>query len=366
MSKDYYKTLGVNKDASKEEIKKAYRTLAKKYHPHLNKETSSEEKMKELNEAYSVLGDDTKRSNYDRFGTAGEQFSGFQGGFSGESIFDIFEDIFEGNPFFGGRRRRRARAGSDLHDEIELTFDEAVHSTERKVKVTRADRCPECDGTGAEKGQMDSCSECNGTGTVRKQLRTPFGYFSQTSTCRTCRGTGQIPKNKCKKCGGKAHVKATKTINVKIPAGVENGSTLRVRGEGNAGEPSAPNGDLYISIFVSPHKYFQRDGMNILLDFPITISQATLGDDIEVPTIYGKVNMKIPSGTQSHTVFRLKDKGIHFRSHEGDMLVRIIVTIPKKLSAKQKQLFKDLGGTTKEKPKLGKGFLEKVKDALLD
>ncbi|MFH1638572.1 MAG: molecular chaperone DnaJ [Candidatus Woesearchaeota archaeon] len=366
MAKDYYQTLGVSKNASKEEIKTAYKKLAKKHHPDLNKESGSSEKFKEINEAYSVLGDETKRSNYERFGTSGEQFSGFQDfsgfkDFEGETIFDIFEGLFGGNPFFGGRRRQ-AR-GSDIRDEIEISFEEAVKGTSKAIKVQRIEHCKECKGTGAE-GSLEECEDCHGSGRIKKQLRTPFGYFSQTSRCSNCHGTGRVPKNKCRECNGHGNINVTKTITINIPAGVENGSTLRVIGEGNAGGHGAQNGNLYLDIFVTPHEYFDRDGANILLDYPITVRQAVLGDEISIPTIYGKVKMKIPSGTQPHTIFRIAGRGVHYPHGKGDMLVRIIVNIPKKLSSKEKGLFQQL--ERKEKLKLGKGFFEKVRDALLD
>lgn len=366
MTKDYYETLGVSKDASKEEIKKAYKKLAKKYHPDLNKDSA--EKFKEINEAYSVLSNDNKRTNYDRFGSADDQFSGFQGGysggFSGGFSEDIFSDIFDS--FFGGRRRRSSvKRGADLRYEIEIEFDEAVFGTKKEIKLNKLNKCDSCNGSGSENGEMQTCYQCNGTGTVMRHFKTPFGVVQQSTICPECKGKGKNIKDKCPKCKGSGRVKETKTINVTIPAGVDNGSNLRVTGEGEAGVNGGPSGNLYITIFVKPHKFFERDGLNIHLDYPITFTQAALGDEVKVPTLKEDVKMKIPPGTQSHTLFRLREKGVPSLEGygKGDQLVRVIIKTPKNLSSKQKKLLLDFAKDKKQNLKIEKGFFEKVKNA---
>ncbi|MEA3378888.1 MAG: molecular chaperone DnaJ [Nanoarchaeota archaeon] len=363
MAKDYYQTLGVSKDSSKEEIKKAYKKLAKKYHPDLNKDSA--EKFKEINEAYSILGNENKKANYDRFGTADDRFSGFQGGFQGgfgDFEEDIFSDIF--GSFFHGSRRKAVRKGADLKDELEIKFEDAAFGVKKKIKINKMIRCNQCNGTGSENEEFEPCSACHGTGTIAKKFRTPFGVIQQSATCNVCGGRGRVIKNKCTKCKGHGRVKEQKTITITIPAGVNNGSTLRVSNEGEAGEMGGPNGDLYIQIFVQPHKFFERQGDDILVDFPITFAQAALGGEVLIPTLKSNVKMKIPAGTQSHTFFKLKNKG--FPSLEGyaqgDELVRVIIKTPKHLTPKQKNALKDL--FNKEKLKIEKGFFDKVKDAI--
>lgn len=357
MAKDYYETLGVSKTATKEEIKKAYKTLAKKYHPDLNKNNpDAEKKFKEINEAYSVLSDDAKRGNYDQYGTAGEQFSGFNQNFSGFEEFN-FNDVFDS--FFDfGRQRTRKRKGQDLKVELELSFEEAVFGCTKEIKITKYDKCSECDGLGGY-GKI-KCSQCNGSGTVRKSFRTPFGSFTQASTCGKCNGHGETIKEVCSECDGSGKEKTTKTVNVKVPAGVDDGSTLRLRNEGESGDSGY--GDLFVELFVKPHDIFERKGNDIYLELPITFSQAALGDEIEVPTIRGKVEMKIPSGTQSGTIMRLKEEGVvNINTGElGDQHVLIKVKTPEKLSSRQKELFKELAKENKEKLKIEKGFFEKL------
>lgn len=357
MSKDYYETLGVSRNASQEEIKKAYKTLAKKYHPDLNKEAGSTEKFKTVNEAFAILGDETRRSNYDRFGTA-ENFQGFQGGFEGFNFDSIFEDFF-GESIFGGRRRKRR--GVDLRYEMELDFEEAAFGTKKDIELTRLANCEDCEGTGAENGSFEECGECNGKGQRRNSIRTPFGVISQTTTCSTCGGTGQIPEKECKSCGGEGRRKNRKTVTVKIPAGVDNGSTLRVTGEGEAGE--AGNGDLYVEIYVKPHKFFEREGNDILLTVPISFMQAALGADVEVPTLHGNVNMKIPSGTQSHTILKLSGKGMEdvHTGRKGDQKVRVIIKTPTTLTRKQKEILQQL----EEDMKLDKDFFTRFKEKFI-
>ena len=354
---DYYKTLGVSKNASKEEIKKAYKKLAKKYHPDLNKNDSkSAEKFKEINEAYSALSDETKRSNYDRFGSAGAQqhshgFEGFQSRDFGD-ISDIFESVFG----FGGQRSRNVRRkGQSLKVELELSFKESVFGTEKKIKVTRSELCDSCSGLGG-KGEIN-CSTCKGTGQIRKSIRTPFGMFAQTATCSSCHGDGKTVKHTCKECKGQGKVRNTSSISVKVPPGISDGQTLRLTGEGEAGHNGGPAGDLFVEIYV-------RKDDNIHLDYPISFSQAALGDTVQVPTIRGKVKMKIPSGTQSGTLMKLKGEGVENVNGYGigDQYVRICVKTPTKLNAKMKKLMKDFAKENKEKLKIEKGFFEKLKD----
>jgi molecular chaperone DnaJ len=376
MAKDYYKILGVEKGASKEEVKKAYKKLAKKYHPDINKDHGSADKFKEINEAAAVLGDDQKRQQYDQFGTA--DFSGFQGGAGGFDFSDFmrrgggaggeefdFDSIFDG--FFGGgmfgqggRRRRGPRRGADLAFEIEITLEEAAKGTEKHITLPKMQRCDECDG----KGGSDSvtCDECKGTGSSRQTRRTPFGMFSTVTTCGKCHGEGSVIKNPCKVCRGTGVVEKTKKIKVDIPAGVDNGTQLRVSGEGEAGEKAGPSGDLFIRIHVMNHKIFEREGNDLHMDLPISFSIAALGGEVDVPTLEGKVNMKIPQGTQSNTVFRLKGKGIpSLRGYgTGDLKVRAIIDVPSKLSRRQKELLEEFD---KESEKEDRGLFGRIKDS---
>jgi molecular chaperone DnaJ len=367
MTKDYYDTLGINKDSSKEEIKKAYKKLAKKYHPDLNPDSGSSEKIKEINEAYSVLSDDNKRSNYDRFGSSDEQFSGFQGqqGFNEDIFSDIFGSFFGGNPY---ARQRGPKGGSDLKYELNIEFKEAAFGTKKKISINKLNKCDECNGTGSEDGKQANCGTCHGSGQVGRQFRTPFGIVQHATTCPKCSGKGKIIENKCDECNGHGRKKENKTITVTIPAGVDNGSTLRVLNEGESGEQGAPSGHLYVEIHVRPHKLFERDGNDVLLDYPISFPQAALGDEIKVPTLENDIKMKIPPGTQTHTIFRLRGKGFPYLDGygNGDQMVRIIVKTPTKLSSKQKENLEKFAKDSKEELKIEKGFFGKVKDVLMD
>ncbi len=366
MAKDYYRILGVDKNASKEDIKKAYKILAKKHHPDLNKESGSAEKFKEINEAYSALSDDTKRSNYDRFGDSGEQYSGFQGGnFNDEMFNDMFDNFFEGS-IFGGQKRGR-RKGADLKYEMEIAFEEAAFGTKKKIDITKLGKCDKCGGTGAEDGKVTACDACSGAGHIRQQFRTPFGMIQQSVVCGRCRGSGKMAKSACKECGGKGRKKVSRSITISIPAGVDNGSTLRVSGEGEAGEQGGSEGDLYVEVYVKPHPIFEREGNDITLELPISFAQAALGDEVKVPTLEGDVTMKVPAGTQSHSLFRLKAKGIPYLDGygRGDEIVRLIVKTPKSLSQKQKKLLHEFAEDNKESLKIEKGFFDKVRDALI-
>src|SRR5574344_1784931 len=349
--RDYYEVLGVSKTANADELKKAYRKLALKYHPDRNKgNAEAEEKFKEVNEAYSVLSDETKRAQYDQLGPdafeqaqqgggpGGNPFGGGFGGFSGSGMEDIFDMFFGGQ---GGRGGRSANAGpqrgADLRFDLEITFEEAAFGIEKEINLYRDETCDHCHGNGAEPGsKVETCPECHGSGYVRFTQNTMFGQMVNERPCSKCHGEGKIVSEPCKECRGKGTMKKNKHLKVKIPAGVDNGSRLRVAGEGEAGAKGGPSGDLYVFLYVKPHKFFERDGTTVLCEVPINIVQATLGAEIKVPTLDGQVVMKIPEGTQPGKVLRLKGKGIPSLrgGMRGDQLVRVKVVVPTKLSEK--------------------------------
>lgn len=370
--KDYYDILGVDKDASQKEIKKAYRKLAKKHHPDMNDgDEKSSEKFKEISEAYEILSDPDKRKRYDQYGHSGINEDDFnfddfaRGGFGG------FEDIFD--MFFGGgmggrsSRRRGPQRGRDLQYKLSISFEEAAFGAKKKITIPRTETCPECDGTGAEnESDVQTCPKCNGQGKIRVTQQTPFGQFAQTKTCDRCGGTGKIVENPCSNCQGTGKVNRRRQLTINIPAGVNDGSKLRMSGEGEAGEKGARSGDLYIIINVESHEIFDRKGDDIYCEVPINFVQATLGDEIKVPTLDGKVKFKIPEGTQPGTTFRLKNKGItHLnRSGKGDQYIKAKVVIPEKLDQEQKDLlmkFAEMSGDEINPEK--KGFFDKVKNA---
>lgn len=363
MAKNYYDILGVSREANKEEIKKAYKTLAKEYHPDLHKgDKEKEAKFKEINEAYKALYDDKSRANYDRFGSADS--SNFGGGqdFSGYDFSEFgFGDIFEG--IFGGGFRQRKRRGSDLITNLEITLQDAYRGAEKTIMVNKEETCSKCGGLGAEsESDIVTCPSCGGSGFVRRTQRTPFGIFSTTIGCGKCGGTGKHIRTSCSVCDGTGIENKNKKINVKIPAGIAEGQRLRVPGEGSAGDYGMPAGDLYVEVSIKPHELFERKGDDLLISVPISFVQAVLGTEVEVPTLDGEVKLKVPEGTQSHTLFRLKGKGIpHLRGFgSGDEKVRVIVQVPEKLNKKQRELlekFAEAGGD-KIKP-LKKGFFEK-------
>ncbi len=369
MSTDYYKILGVAKGATKDEIKKAYKKLAKKYHPDLNKEADASEKFKEINEAASILGDDQKRAQYDRFGKA-EPGASFdyrnfsQGNFGADFDFGDIFDMFFGGGFSGGGRRRNYR-GSDLRFDITLSLEEIAEDIEKKIKLRRLQACPLCNGKGAEsESDITECKTCNGAGRVTSTRRTPFEMFQTTTTCNVCRGEGKIVANPCSKCDGKGRVLETSEIKINIPAGVEHGMRLRIAGEGEAGIKGGPSGDLYVIVHVEDHEIFERQGDDLYVEIPISFSQAALGDTIEVPTLDGKTKLKIPSGTQSHTIFRVKNKGIpHLNRHgRGDEKVKVKIETPSKLSKKQEEILKNFQKASGEKPSSSffKGIFDKI------
>ena len=371
--RDYYEVLGINKGASDDEIKKAYRRLAKQYHPDLNKDNpDAADKFKEASEAYDVLSDSEKRSRYDQFGHAGvdpnEGFGGggYGGGFGGFDVGDIFESFFGGG-FGGGRARRNGPArGRDIQQAIELTFEEAAFGCKKKITIIRGEKCTECSGSGAKKGTSpEKCSRCNGTGQVRSVQNTPFGQFASTSACNQCGGKGTTIKEPCSMCNGSGQTRERRVIEVDIPKGIDHGQTFAVHGEGEAGTRGGGNGDLLITVYVKESSVFRRDGFNVYVDVPITFVQATLGCEIEIPTIDGKVLQKIPEGTQPGTKFRLKGRGIPSTrgASRGDQYVRIIVEIPKNLSTKQREILQKFADESNEKNyNQRKKFTEKLKE----
>lgn len=355
-NKDYYAVLGVEKTADDKELKKAYRKLAMKYHPDKNPDNKeAEEKFKEVNEAYEVLSDPQKRQIYDQYGADavnGQGGFGGAGGFNGAGDFgDIFGDIFgdffgggsRGFGGFGGSQKRGPRRGADIRQHIGITFEEAVFGKKVSLKVNRSEECDECHGTGCKPGTSKStCNTCGGRGVISEVRQTMFGSMASQRECPDCHGTGEKIESPCSKCGGSGSVRKTKTIEVNIPAGIDDGQTIKLAGQGEFGEPGAPRGDLYLWIEVKPHKLFKRDGFDIYMDIHISFVQATLGDELEVPTIDGSVKYSMPPGTQTGTVFRLKGKGIQRinSSTRGDQYVKVNVQIPKKISDKQVDLLK--------------------------
>ncbi len=344
--RDYYDILGISRNASKKEIKKAYKRLALKYHPDVSKEKGAEERFKEVSEAYAVLSDDEKRQQYDTFGhQAFDQRYSRDDIFHGFDFDEIFREFGFGGSifdmFFGGTRRKRK--GRDIEHETGISFEEAAFGIEKEVKVQRTILCSECNGTGARNSELEKCPECNGSGQIRKTQRTVFGLFTQSGICSNCNGEGQIPRYACNACYGTGLVRETKNLKVKIPAGVNNGSTLRITGEGEAVKGGDP-GDLYLIVYVSPHKLFRREGNNIILELPLTFPQATLGTEVRVPTLDGHIKLKIPPGTQHGTRFRLKGKGIkRLNTHGyGDQFIIARIKTPTRLNKKQRELYKEL------------------------
>ncbi len=355
--RDYYEVLGINKGASDDEIKKAFRKMAMKYHPDRNPDDKdAEAKFKEVNEAYAVLSDPDKKSKYDRFGHAGvDPNAGFDGGFGGgfggfEDIFDMFGG-FGGGGFggFGGRGgagREASYKGQDLQKTITIDFTEALFGCKKKIEITKSVKCKDCDGTGAAKGTTKkTCDACGGTGQVHKTVNTPFGRFQSATVCNKCGGTGSIIDTPCGTCHGSGAVRKKVTINVDIPAGVDNGSIIPIRGQGEAGTHGGPAGDLYIVINVRPHSVYKRDGDNLYLEMPISFEEAVLGAELKVPGFGETYSYKISAGTQTGSNFRLKGKGApNVRTgRRGDLYVRVVVEIPTKLSAKQKKAVSAMG-----------------------
>ena len=378
--RDYYEVLGVEKNASDAEIKKAYRKLAMKYHPDQNPgDKAAEERFKEVGEAYEVLSNPDKKARYDQYGFAGvdpnfnPNFAGGFGGGAGGGGFgfgdlgDIFSDFFGGG-FGGGGGGARANApqkGQNVVAQVEITFEEAAFGTEKEITLGVVDNCPKCGGSGCADGTSpQTCPTCGGTGSVRTTRQTAFGMFAQTSACPKCGGTGKIISKPCPACRGKGKVRRNKTLSVKIPAGIDNGQSVRVRGEGSVGANGGPAGDVLVTVAVRKHDIFQRDGANVLCEMPITFAQAALGADIEVPTLDGKVRYHVPEGTQTGTTFRLKGKGLYYVGYKtrGDQYVTVTVETPTRLTREQRELlqrFSDSAGA--ETQPRQSSFFEKLK-----
>lgn len=378
--KDYYKILGVERNAAKEEIRKAYKNLAKKLHPDINKSPDAAEKFKEINEAAAVLADDEKRQKYDNFGTTADQFGEGSGGFDfrdftggGMEGFDfdsIFDSFFGGGSsgMFGGSRRSRAREhrGEDLRYDLEIELEDSAFGSQKEIVIPKLETCTKCSGQGSkDKNDIKICDTCKGSGYVQETRRVPFGVFSTTAECHSCHGNGKTIKNKCIKCEGTGRIEGTKRLKIEIPSGIEDGTRMRLSGEGQAGERNASPGDLYLVIHINEHRTFTRKGENLHIDVPISFTTAALGGEIEVPTLEGKASLKIPDGTQSHTTFRMKGRGMP-RLHgygTGDELVTVKVVIPETLSKKEKTILEELKKEMGEEVKPPKSFFKKIKDA---
>lgn len=375
--RDYYEVLGVGRNASEDEIKKAYRKLAKQYHPDLNPgDKTAEEKFKEANEAYEVLSDSTKKARYDQFGHAGVDPNygaggaggpgGFGGGFGGGMDFDLGDlfGSFFGGGFGGGRQvnPNAPRRGEDCQAKITISFEEAAKGCKKKVEINRIEACPECGGSGAKKGtNVNTCSECGGRGQVNVQQRTAFGVIQTTKVCPKCQGRGKTIPNPCEKCHGNGRVSKRVPIDVNVPAGIDDRQVMNLRGEGNKGVNGGPSGDLKVAVFVRPHPFFERDGYDVWCDITVSFAQAVLGDSIQVMTLDGKVKYDLPAGTQPGTVFKLKGRGIPVLNSrgKGDQLVRINVDVPKNLSSHQRELIRqfqsEFGDSAVEAKTYGEG-----------
>ena len=371
--RDYYEVLGVSKGASDDELKKAFRKEAKKYHPDLHPgDKEAEAKFKEVNEAYEVLSDSEKRQRYDQFGHAGVDPNfgaggggGFGGGFG--DFGDIFSDIFGGGfgGFGGGSRRNGPRRGADVRQTVTISFEEAAFGCKKKINVNKQEKCSTCGGNGAKPGTSpETCPHCHGTGQIQTQQRTILGYMTNVTTCPHCNGTGKQIKEPCRDCRGTGKVRVAKTVEIDIPAGIDDTQTMQMSGHGEAGERGGPNGDLLITIRVRPHAIFERRDNDIYLNMPITFVQAALGATLTVPTLDGIVEYDIPEGTQSGTRFRLRGKGVPFirGKGRGDQYVTVTVEVPKNLSSRQKELLKEFDEDKNYKQK--KSFAEKMKEFL--
>ena len=358
--RDYYEVLGVDKNASEDEIKRAYKKLARKYHPDMNPgDKEAEEKFKEINEANEVLSDPEKKASYDQFGFAGTdpnygagQGGGFGGGFDFGDLGDIFGSFFGGG--FGGARANPnvPQRGESLRTSVNISFEEAAFGCEKEVSIDRIEQCPDCRGSGCAKGTTaEVCPDCRGSGVIQQRRQTPLGYMSTSAPCQRCGGKGKIIHQPCPKCGGKGMIRHRKTIKVSIPAGIDNGQTISLRAQGNAGKNGGPAGDLLIVVSVRPHEIFRREGTSVLCEAPITFTQAVLGAELEIPTIDGKVKYTIPEGTQSGTTFRLKGKGIPGLNGRGrgDQYVTVYIETPRNLNREQKEALKKFSESLGEK-----------------
>jgi molecular chaperone DnaJ len=373
MPQDYYETLGVPKDASESEIKSAFRKLARQFHPDVSQEENAEEKFKKINEAYAILSDANKRAAYDRYGHAGVQGMGGVPDWTTVDFSDILGDLFGGFGFGGfgrssGQSRNAPRRGADLQYRVHLAFEEAVFGTDKEIEITRDEPCETCNGSGSKPGTSPTrCSTCGGNGEVRQSRQTIFGSMVQVTTCPACSGKGEVITSPCPTCSGRTLVRRSRKKVISIPAGVDTGTQIRLAGEGQPGLNGGPSGNLYLVIQVKDHKYFRRRDNDILLDLNINIAQATLGDEVEIPTVDGEVELKIPAGTQPGKVIRVRGKGVpHLRSNgRGDQLVIVNVSIPTSVNAEQRELFEELGKSlgTEVIPQ-ERGFFDKLKDVL--
>ena len=367
--RDYYEILGLGKSASQDEIKSAFRNLARKYHPDVNKEPDSEERFKEINEAFMVLSDEEKRSVYDRFGHEGLRSAGGMPDWNTIDPFEIFEQFFGGFGGFSTRQRRNSpRRGEDLYYSITLEFNETASGIDRELEITRDEVCERCSGNGAEPGTSpETCGTCKGRGAVRQVRQTFLGSMVQVATCPECRGAGRVITHKCASCNGRGYERKSLIKTIPVPAGVDNGTQIRLSGEGQPGTNGGPRGNLYIEIKVKPHKFFRRRKDDVLIDLNINIAQATLGAEVKVPTLNGDEKLTIPSGTQPGKVFKLRNKGIpHLRrGGRGDQMVIINVDIPSRLTSSQRQLFEQLADTLgSEVLPQERSFLDILKDVL--
>ena len=372
--RDYYEVLGVNRGASDDEIKKAYRKEAKKYHPDLHPgDKEAEAKFKEVNEAYEVLSDKDKKARYDQFGHAGVDPNygaggAGAGGFGGfEDFGDIFSNIFGGGfGGFGGQRRNGPVRGNDIRTSVLLTFEEAAFGCKKRVEVTRQEECPTCKGSGAKPGTSPvKCKKCNGSGRIRTQTRTPFGMMANETVCPDCRGSGKVIIEPCRDCRGTGRVRKSNKIEVSIPAGINEGQSMQIPGQGEMGQRGGQTGDLLVTIRIKPHEIFRREDYDVYIDMPVTFVQAALGATIKVPTIDGIVEYDIPEGTQTGSMFRLKNKGIQYlrSKNRGDQYVKVDVEVPKNLSQAQKDILKQFDKACEGKNyKKQKTFFDKMKD----
>ncbi len=366
--RDYYEVLGINKDATDADIKKAYRSVAKKYHPDLHPgDEECEKKFKEANEAYEVLSDSDKRSKYDRFGHAGVDPNAYSdgGGFGGFGGFDMdLGDIF--GSFFGGGGGggRRGSNGKDIFQRVRISFEEAAFGCKKEISYARIEKCPDCSGTGAAKGStVNTCDKCGGRGQVNTTQRTMFGMMQSTVTCDKCNGKGKIITNPCKNCRGTGYIRINKKIEVNIPAGIDNGQRLSVRGQGDESTSGLYPGDLIVEVSVRPHSVFKRDGSDLHCDVPITFAEAALGTELDIPTLTGSIKYKIPEGTQTGTEFTVKDEGVTAigTKRKGNLIFRTVIETPKNLNEKQKQLLRDFAQTCgKSNFKTKQSFFEKI------
>jgi molecular chaperone DnaJ len=371
--RDYYEVLGIQRSASQDDIKNAFRSLAREFHPDVNKSPDAEDRFKEINEAYGVLSDPDKRAAYDRFGFQGVNTTGMPN-YADIDLSDLLDSLFGfGMGGFGGFASRGARSansprrGEDLTTRLKLGFEEAVFGTEKEVSINRNERCGTCGGNGAEPGtNVVTCQTCHGSGEVRQMHQTFLGSMVQVTTCPTCRGRGEMVETPCHTCSGTGLERKTVTLNVKIPAGVDDGNQVRLIGEGQPGANGGPNGNLFIRLEVAPHQFFRRSGNDILLDIDINMAQAALGDEVTIPTLDGDQSLRIPPGTQPGKVFKLRDKGVPVlhREARGNQMVTVNVQIPKQLNKEQEELLLALSRTMGHDIKIQeRSFLDKIKDA---